>query len=70
MPGSLGAIIGSFKSAATKKFREIPKNSEKQLWQRNYYDHLIRNERDYQAIYDYILANQMNWEKDEEFPLS
>ena len=43
---------------------------EKHLWQRNYYERFIRNERDYQAIYDYIIANPMNWQKDEEFPLS
>ena len=69
-PGSIGAIIGSFKSTASKGFREIPNNAEKHPWQRNYYDHVIRNERDYTAIYEYILANPMNWEKDEEFPLS
>ena len=66
MPGSIGAIAGSFKSAATKRFREIPNNPEKHLWQRNYFEHVIRNERDYQAIYEYIIANPMNWEKDEE----
>jgi len=41
---------------------------EKRLWQRNYYEHVIRNERDYQAVYDYIIANPMNWDKDEENP--
>ena len=67
LPGSIGAIIGSFKSAATKRFHEIPNNPEKRLWQRNYYEHVIRNERDYTAIYEYILANPMDWEMDEEF---
>ena len=67
LPGSIGAIIGSFKSAATKRFHEIPNNPEKRLWQRSYYEHVIRNERDLQAIYEYIIANPMNWEKDEEF---
>ena len=67
LPGSIGAIIGSFKSAASKRFREIPNNPEKRLWQRNYYEHVIRNERDLQAIYKYIIANPMNWDKDEEF---
>lgn len=67
MPGSIGAIVGSFKSAATRRFHEIPNNPEKHLWQRNYYEHVIRNERDYQATYDYILANPINWQKDEEF---
>lgn len=67
MPGSIGAIIGSIKSAATRSFHKIQNSHENSLWQRNYYKHVIRNERDYQAIYDYILANPMNWEKDEEF---
>ena len=43
---------------------------KKRIWQRNYYEHVIRNERDYQAFYDYILANPMNWERDEEFSTS
>ncbi len=67
VPGSVAAIIGSFKSAASKKFHKITNNPRKNLWQRNYYEHVIKNERDYQATYDYILANPMNWEKDEEF---
>ncbi len=65
--GSLATIIRSFKSATTKAFHEISGHSEERLWQRNYYEHVIRNERDYKAIYEYILANPMNWEKDEEF---
>jgi len=66
-PGSIGAIIGSFKSAVTKRVHQISKNTNNNLWQRNYYEHIIRNERDYQAIYDYIIANPLNWEKDEEY---
>ena len=67
IPGSLGAIIGSFKSAATKRVHGFTNYKEGRLWQRNYYEHVIRNERDYQAIFDYILANPANWEKDEEY---
>jgi len=67
MPGSIGAIIGSYKSAATRSFHKIQNSHENSLWQRNYYEHIIRNERDYQAIYEYILANPINWEEDEEF---
>ncbi len=67
-PGSIGSIIGSFKSAATRRVYAFTNNHEKPLWQRNYYEHIIRNERDHLAIYDYILANPMNWEKDEENP--
>lgn len=66
MPGSIGAITESFKSAATKRYHEIPHNAKKKLWQRNYYEHIIWNESDYQAVYEYILTNPMNSEMDEE----
>ncbi len=65
--GSLPTIIRSFKSATTRAFHVISRHSEEHLWQQSYYEHVIRNERDYKAIYEYILANPMNWEKDEEF---
>ncbi|MEA4930777.1 MAG: transposase [Anaerolineaceae bacterium] len=65
--GSVATIIRSFKSATTKAFHEFPGHSDDRLWQQGYYDRVIRNEREYEALYDYILANPMNWEKDEEF---
>ena len=65
--GSLGAIVGSFKSATSKRIHELTKSHDHRLWQRNYYEHVIRNERDHQAIYDYILANPGNWEKDNDY---
>jgi len=64
---SLPTIIRSFKSATTRTFHMYAGYSEKNLWQRNFYEHVIRNEQDYQAIIEYILANPMNWEKDKEF---
>ncbi|MDA2918807.1 hypothetical protein MYX76_04825 [Desulfobacterota bacterium AH_259_B03_O07] len=36
------------------------------LWQRNYYEHIIRNEKDLHEIREYIANNPINWEKDEE----
>lgn len=68
--GSLPTIIRSFKSATTRKFYESSGHSTDRLGQKNYYEHVIRNERDYQAFYDYILANPINWEMDEEFSAS
>jgi len=65
--GSLSTIIRSFKSATTKAFHEFPRHSEERLWQQGFYDRVIRNEREYKAIYEYIIANPLNWEKDEEF---
>jgi putative transposase len=39
-----------------------------QLWQRNYYDHIIRNESDLDNVREYILNNPMSWEQDQENP--
>lgn len=38
------------------------------LWQRNYYEHVIRDVQDHQRIYDYIEANPGRWTEDEENP--
>ena len=69
---SLPDIVHRFKSLTTHRYmlavtRDNWLKFDKRLWQRNYYEHVIRNERDYQAIYDYILANPINWEKDDEY---
>jgi REP element-mobilizing transposase RayT len=37
------------------------------LWQRNYYDHILRDEKDLDRVRKYILLNPMNWEKDQEY---
>ncbi len=66
VPGSIGAIVGSFKSAVTKRFHEMAKTPEIPLWQRNYHEHIIRDESDHRSIYDYIITNPLNWEKDTE----
>jgi len=66
-PGSLGAIIGSFKSAVSKRYHLMTNNQNVTLWHRNYYEHIIRDEKDLQTITDYILTNPQNWQEDEEF---
>jgi len=37
---------------------------DKKLWQRNYYEHVIRDERAYNEICFYIINNPMNWDND------
>jgi len=64
----LGVIIGSFKSAATKRIHRAGLLKHKQIWQRNYYDHIIRDDNDYEQIYEYIESNPINWEFDHENP--
>ncbi|HRZ79907.1 MAG TPA: transposase, partial [bacterium] len=36
-------------------------------WQRNYYEHIVRNESDLRNIRQYIIQNPLNWENDDEF---
>ncbi|WP_367270459.1 transposase [Ruminococcus sp.] len=57
---SLPKLIRSFKILVTKESGFSP-------WQRNYYDHIIRNDKELAAIWDYIENNPLNWENDELF---
>ena len=66
IPGSVGAIIQNFKSVTSRKINTQSGKTKELIWQRNYYEHIIRNERDMLAITDYILTNPQNWDKDEE----
>jgi len=43
---------------------EIIKSFDFKIWQRNYYEHIIRNEESYQRIKEYIINNPQNWGKD------
>ena len=63
--GSIGAIIQNFKSVATRRVNRITRNSGT-LWQRNYYEEIIRNEKAYENIRRYIVENPLNWDEDEE----
>ena len=70
---TLGDIIGAFKSITTVKYIRGVKNLgwrsfEKRLWQRNYYEHIIRDQKDWERIHSYIEANPVNWKKDGENP--
>jgi REP element-mobilizing transposase RayT len=63
---SLGDIVGRFKSYTTLKYisgMEINnwKPFYEKLWQRGYYDHIIRNENELFAIRKYIVNNPLNW---------
>jgi REP element-mobilizing transposase RayT len=66
-PGSVGEIIQIYKSVTSRKISAQKENLKGSVWQRNYYEHVIRNERDLQAISDYILTNPQNWKEDTEY---
>ena len=65
-PASLGAIMAQFKSRVTKWLWKIPSLKGTPIWQRNYYEHVIRNEKDLKNKTDYVEANPMLWDKDDE----
>jgi REP element-mobilizing transposase RayT len=69
-PASLGAILAHFKSRATKRIWKIPEFKETPIWQRNYYEHVIRDDKDLQNKTDYIEANPLLWEQDDENPIN
>jgi len=63
---SLGEIIGRFKSYTTRQYISGVKNNKwipfyEKLWQRGYYDRIIRNEKELLAIRKYIINNPINW---------
>ena len=64
--GSLGAIIGQFKSACTKRIWSA--GFSEFAWQARFYDHIIRNQESLDKIRDYILHNPVMWETDKDEP--
>ncbi len=69
-PGSLGSIIGQYKSITTKCINQLRNSPRIQVWQRNYYDRIIRNEYELDAIRKYIQTNPFNWEMDQVLPIN
>jgi REP element-mobilizing transposase RayT len=67
-PNSLGAVIGQFKSIVTKRINRLQNMAGRPVWQRNYYEHIIRNEREWDNIHRYIESNPSMWAEDEENP--
>jgi REP element-mobilizing transposase RayT len=61
-PGSLSAIIQNFKSVTTRKINKELETPGAMLWQRNFYEHIIRDEEDYDRIVEYIRDNPNRWE--------
>ena len=54
-------MVGFLKMNVSKK---IHKTYPDKIWQRSYYDHIIRGEKDYQKIWEYIDTNVLRWDKD------
>ncbi len=67
-PKSLGAIIAGFKSIVTKRINIARGTPGMPVWQRNYYERIIRNERALRAVRQYIQNNPLHWAHDMENP--
>ncbi len=61
---TIGAIVRGFKSAVTKQINIMRKTPAVPLWQRNYYEHIIRDEDALNRIRQYIINNPAKWHQD------
>ena len=65
IPKSIGSIIRTYKTAVTHWSKQ---NDYNFFWQRNFYEHIIRNENELNEIREYINNNPLQWELDNENP--
>jgi putative transposase len=62
---SIGAMLAGFKSAVTKRINEARATPGVPVWQRNYYEHIVRNDTDLERIRTYIENNPAQWALDD-----
>jgi putative transposase len=63
----LGQLMGAFKTVSAKQNNQLRSTPGMPVWQRNYYEHIIRNQSDLESIAGYILANPIHWPEDPEY---
>ena len=61
---SLGSLIAGYKTASAKVINRVRGTVGAPVWQRNYYEHIVRNERERDRIREYIQNNPFNWDQD------
>lgn len=64
----LGGILGAFKTHSAKLINEVRQTSGSPVWQRNYYERIIRDEFELKRIREYIQSNPANWIDDKNNP--
>lgn len=62
----LPEIVRAFKSFSAKRINRLRRTDGIPVWQRNYYEHVIRNEREMDNITKYIETNPLRWDDDDE----
>ncbi len=61
---TVGDIVCAFKSLTTKLYNSTNDTPGYKLWQRNYYEHIIRTQKSYENISNYIRSNPSKWDSD------
>jgi REP element-mobilizing transposase RayT len=64
LAGSLGVIVGRYKTAVTSRINNMRVSKGADVWQRGYYERIIRNEREWHATQQYIANNPLRWQED------
>lgn len=64
----LPELVRAFKSFSAREINKAQTGSRRRLWQRGYHEHVVRGEKDLNAIREYIQNNPLQWEMDEENP--
>jgi putative transposase len=67
-PRSISSLMTGFKSATTKHINILRDSPGTPVWQRNYYDHIIRDEESLNKIRQYVFNNPLSWEVDQLHP--
>ncbi len=62
----LSEVVRAFKSFSARRINSLRNSQGIPVWQRNYYEHIIRNHEDYLSKSNYIMDNPLNWENDDE----
>jgi REP element-mobilizing transposase RayT len=66
--GAIPAIIRGFKAAVSGRVKRLAGTSAMIIWQRNYYEHVVRDEEDLIRLQEYIVQNPQKWELDQLHP--
>lgn len=65
---TLPLVIGYFKMNSAKRINQLRNTPGQAVWQRNYYEHIIRDDGEHRDIHLYIESNPANWPDDDENP--
>jgi putative transposase len=66
LAGSLGVVVGRYKTTVTTRINQLRRSPGAKVWHRGYYERIIRNERELIATRQYIINNPLRWAEDRE----